>query len=254
MPKRTKYLSKFTINEDSSIIDSLKMINKNQRGFLVVVDALNRPVGVTTDGDIRRAIIDGKGLEEKIESIMSRKFNFLKGELNFHLIAETFNNNPINFIPIIDTSKKLVDIVTKEQFEASVLSDKPLGGKMKSEKGIVEALSHQIVPKPWGYYKTTLLTPYYQSKILCINPKQAISLQSHKYREEHWVNIKGAGEVIIEASTKKFESGDYVFIPRGCKHRLINTSKKENLIVNEVQLGTNFDENDIIRYEDKYER
>jgi mannose-1-phosphate guanylyltransferase/mannose-6-phosphate isomerase len=48
--------------------------------------------------------------------------------------------------------------------------------------------------------------------------------------------------------------GNYIFIPKGSKHRLINISNSENLIISEVQLGDSFDEDDIVRYEDQYGR
>jgi mannose-1-phosphate guanylyltransferase/mannose-6-phosphate isomerase len=113
---------------------------------------------------------------------------------------------------------------------------------------------HEVHPKPWGFYKTTLMTPFHQAKILCINPNQSISLQSHNFREEHWVNVKGDGEVILDDTKRPFLPGNYIHIPKGSKHRLINTSNIDNLIISEVQLGESFDENDIIRYEDQYGR
>lgn len=250
---KNQYLDQFCIKKEASIIQSLKKINSNEEGFLVIVED-EMPLAVLTDGDLRRAIIDGAGLDQNIENIILKDFNFIKGDSNFFNIADIFATNSINFIPITDSSNKLVDIVTKDQFETSVLLDRPLDLKSRLDGQLTEGLYHQIIPKPWGYYKTTLLTSDYQSKILCINPGQSISLQSHNHREEHWVNVKGFGEVIIGESVKKFESGDYAFIPKGCKHRIINSSEDDKLIVNEVQLGTNFDEEDIIRYEDNYGR
>ena len=250
---KNQYLDQFCVEKKTSILQSLKKINSNEKGFLVIIED-EIPVAVLTDGDLRRAIIGGTDLDQNIEKIISKDFNFIKGESDFYNIADIFATNPINFIPITDSSNKLVDIVTKDQFEASVLLDKPLSLNSRLEGQSIEDLYHQIIPKPWGYYKTTLLTSDYQSKILCINPGQSISLQSHNHREEHWVNVKGCGQVIIGESVKKFESGDYAFIPKGCKHRIINSSEDDKLIVNEVQLGTNFDEEDIIRYEDNYGR
>ncbi len=81
-----------------------------------------------------------------------------------------------------------------------------------------------------------------------------ISLQKHTKREEHWVVVYGKGNIILEDSTIKAYTGKYVFIPKGCKHRIINTSANQNLIFCEVQLGNYFGEDDIIRYEDKYNR
>ena len=251
--KREEYLKRFCVSKKASILECFTMIDINQGGFLVVLED-DCPIAVITDGDLRRAIISGSNLEDQIKDFTSEDFKLLSGEMDFYSIAETFNLLTINFIPITDSEGKLLDIITKEQFEASVLLNESLHSEGRMDKKIIEDLYHQIVPKPWGYYKTTLLTSDYQSKILCINPEQSISLQSHNFREEHWVNVKGNGEVIIDDSIKEFLPGNYVHIPKGSKHRLINKSKTEKLIVNEVQLGTNFDEDDIVRYEDNYGR
>ncbi len=48
--------------------------------------------------------------------------------------------------------------------------------------------------KDLGFYKSTLLADHVQSKIITIFPKEELSLQKHKRREEHWIIIKGEGK------------------------------------------------------------
>jgi len=50
------------------------------------------------------------------------------------------------------------------------------------------------------------------------------------------------------------DSYNNIYIPKGCKHKIINISNNENLIFLEAQLGEYFGEDDIIRYSDKYGR
>ena len=247
--QKSDYLRSLSIEKSRSIFDCLQKIDKNKLGFLVVLDN-KKLFGVITDGDIRRAILDGCNLNESVESFTSSDYVFIQGEIEFFEIASIFNDSSVNFLPLVDASNLFVELITKDQFEDSVL----FGEKIENLDKDIIANHHQIVPKPWGYYKTTLLTPDYQSKILCLYPGQSISLQSHAFREEHWVNVKGLGEVTVGESIKQFVSGDYVFIPKGCKHRLKNISLDQDLICNEVQLGSNFDEVDIVRYEDDYGR
>ena len=66
--------------------------------------------------------------------------------------------------------------------------------------------------------------------------------------------VHGKGTVQIDDSVLNVTCGSSVFIPKGCKHRLTNTDKAENLIITEVQIGDYFGEDDIIRYEDVYGR
>ena len=247
--QKSDYLQSLSIERSGSIFHCLQKIDKNKSGFLVVLDN-KKLYGVITDGDIRRAILDGCSLDEPVDSFTSSDYVFIQGNIEFFKVASIFKDSSVKFLPVVDDSNFLVDLITKDQFEDSVL----FGEKIEDLDKDISENHHQIVPKPWGYYKTTLLTPDYQSKILCLYPGQSISLQSHSFREEHWVNVKGLGEVTIGESIKQFVSGDYVFIPRGCKHRLKNISPDQELICNEVQLGSNFDEDDIIRYEDDYGR
>lgn len=64
----------------------------------------------------------------------------------------------------------------------------------------------------------------------------------------------GNGAVQIEKSIINVSCGSSLFIPKGAKHRLINTDETENLIITEVQIGDYLGEDDIIRYEDIYGR
>ena len=79
-----------------------------------------------------------------------------------------------------------------------------------------------------------------------------LSFQSHKKRSEFWYVIEGTPHLVTGKSTKKFKAGDAVKIGKKVKHRIINNSK--NLVrILEISTGI-FDEKDIIRYEDKYQR
>ena len=113
-------------------------------------------------------------------------------------------------------------------------------------------LDYEIYNRPWGFYKSVLLTPHAQVKIITIFPSSEISLQKHRYREEHWVVIKGSGEVICGKKEYSVGPASYVYIKKECKHKITNTSLKENLLISEVQLGKYFGEDDIVRYSDKY--
>ncbi|WP_242972885.1 phosphomannose isomerase type II C-terminal cupin domain [Anaeromicrobium sediminis] len=115
-------------------------------------------------------------------------------------------------------------------------------------------LENEIYNRPWGFYKTTFSNPYSQSKIIKINPLGELSLQEHKHREEHWIVIYDIGDVILGESKKKVSTGSYIFIPKGCKHKISNPSETKSLMIAEVQLGEYFGENDIIRYQDIYGR
>jgi mannose-1-phosphate guanylyltransferase/mannose-1-phosphate guanylyltransferase/mannose-6-phosphate isomerase len=80
-----------------------------------------------------------------------------------------------------------------------------------------------------------------------------ISYQSHAKREEHWIVTQGEGEVILNDKTIPVKKGTYIHIPLGAKHRIKNTTQQDLQFV-EVQLGSYFGEDDIVRYQDDYKR
>ncbi|RXJ93832.1 mannose-1-phosphate guanylyltransferase [Malaciobacter molluscorum] len=244
-------LQKFKILKSSSILDALKQINKNKKGFLVIIDKDQKVLGITTEGDIRRKLIQKSNLLESIP--YNKHFIKIFEDENFTLLFDLFKSEKINYIPILSKDMKLINIVSKKQFHVMLLKDIKYD-LQKLPKVNENELDFEVFPKPWGFYKSTLLAQHVQSKIITVFPQGELSLQKHKRREEHWIIIKGEGKIILEDSIMRVEQGRYIYIPTGCKHKIINSSIKENLIFAEVQLGEYFGEDDIIRYEDKYGR
>ena len=110
-----------------------------------------------------------------------------------------------------------------------------------------------IVSKPWGSYQVLEEGSEYLIKKIRVNSGGILSLQSHKHRSEHWVIVEGIAEVTIDNSINILHTNEHIFIPQGSRHRLANKDKKE-LVVIEVWTGNLLDEDDIIRYEDIYDR
>lgn len=246
-----KNIQEVIITTDSKIIDSLKKIDKNRKSFLLIVDQYKKLLGVITEGEIRRQLINGADLNDKI--VFNKNYKSINKNDSFLNLFEYFKSEKINFIPIVDDDNKLINIVSKKQFHVMLLKD--INYDLENLPQIEEnELDFEIFPRPWGFYKSTLLADHVQSKIITVFPNGELSLQKHKRREEHWIIIKGEGKIILEDTVLNVEQGRYIYIPKGCKHKVINSSKTDNLIFAEVQLGDYFGEDDIIRYEDKYGR
>jgi mannose-6-phosphate isomerase len=107
--------------------------------------------------------------------------------------------------------------------------------------------------RPWGSYTVLISETYCQVKKLVVNPGKRLSLQSHKFRAEHWFIVQGEGIAQLEGAEIILNSGDSIDIPIGAKHR-ISSSHSEPLIFIEVQTGLSFNEEDIVRYEDDFGR
>ena len=114
-------------------------------------------------------------------------------------------------------------------------------------------ISIESEERPWGRFFVLHDEPNYKLKRIEVKPGFRLSYQYHKYRSEAWTVVSGSGLVTIDSKDKKIKKGDTIIIPLGSKHRIENTSKNK-LVFIEVQTGTYFGEDDIIRIEDDYNR
>ncbi len=117
-----------------------------------------------------------------------------------------------------------------------------------------EFKSHKEVFRPWGSFESLIITDEYQVKKLTVYPLQKLSVQMHYKRSEHWVVVKGSAKITNGDNTFNLEKNESTFIPVETIHVIENESTKENLEIIEVQTGTYFGEDDIIRFEDRYGR
>ena len=125
--------------------------------------------------------------------------------------------------------------------------------ELLKSKDIAQA---EIFPKdhrPWGWFESLALGERFQVKRICVKPGAALSLQSHEYRSEHWIVVQGTAKITIEDKIKMVTEGESVYVPLGSKHRMENPGITPMLLI-EVQIGTYLGEDDIIRYEDVYDR
>jgi len=235
------------------LIHVMEEINRNKKGFLIVLDG-QKVVGTITDGDIRRALIGGISPDVHIDGIYVANFTYLTLEDGLHRVIECFKLAGVKFLPILDDAMQLCNIITKQNMHALLLQNiayDPLYPFCDMDESL---LDHEIYPRPWGFYKTAFLNQFCQCKTITVNPKSSLSLQKHLRREEHWIVVHGEGSARVADEIFTVKAGCHVHIPRGTLHRLMNNSEKESLIVTEVQLGDYFGEDDIIRIEDEYGR
>ncbi|MEM3503861.1 MAG: mannose-1-phosphate guanylyltransferase/mannose-6-phosphate isomerase [Nitrososphaeria archaeon] len=122
--------------------------------------------------------------------------------------------------------------------------------KKKNRKEVIE---HQEIVRPWGSYRTLETGERYKIKRVVVKPGESLSLQMHNHRTEHWIVIKGTAEVTIGDRSFFLHEGESTFVPKSTKHRLSNPGKVTLELI-EVQNGEYVEEDDIIRFEDKYGR
>ncbi len=129
-------------------------------------------------------------------------------------------------------------------------------------KSVVTALRAASAPqaddyprfyRPWGWYETLCLGTRFQVKRIMVKPDGVLSLQSHHHRSEHWIVVEGTAEVTVGDETRLVSENESVYIPLGSRHRMANPGKLPMYLI-EVQTGSYLGEDDIVRYEDIYNR
>jgi mannose-6-phosphate isomerase-like protein (cupin superfamily) len=107
--------------------------------------------------------------------------------------------------------------------------------------------------RPWGAYFVLEEGAGFKVKRIVVKPGGRLSLQSHKHRSEHWTVLSGGATVTVGEAVTVLTRGEAADIPLGYVHRLENFGDVDVDLI-EVQFGDYLGEDDIVRYEDVYDR
>lgn len=154
-------------------------------------------------------------------------------------------------------TRNLRDLIVVESDDGVLVIPR---GDSQSVRSIVDSVEQTLskpmekdVEKPWGSFHVMDQGPGYKVKRLVVFPGAELSLQSHASRDEKWTIVRGRARVTIGAQIMELGYGQTVSIQRKVRHRLGNIGS-EILEIIEVQTGEYFGEDDIIRYQDRYNR
>ena len=153
----------------------------------------------------------------------------------------------------------LEDVIVVETADAVLAADRnkaedvrALVERLKAEKR-AEQENHRRVHRPWGWYETIDSGERFQVKKLVVNPGQALSLQMHHHRSEHWVVVSGTAKIVKDGGESLLFENQSAYVKVGETHRLENPGAIPLEII-EVQSGSYLGEDDIVRFEDRYNR
>lgn len=105
----------------------------------------------------------------------------------------------------------------------------------------------------WGNWVILFEDSLCKVKRITVKPGHRLSYQTHKLREEYWTIIHGQPIINLNGTLTEHKPGDYIHIPQGAAHRIGNSSDQDVIFI-EIQRGSYFGEDDIIRLEDDYGR
>ena len=120
--------------------------------------------------------------------------------------------------------------------------------------GVEQAMSHRHHCRPWGSFEYLGRGNNFQVKKIIVQPGGILSLQSHRHRAEHWIVVEGRALVTVGNERRILEKDQSVHIPKGARHRLENIDASSPLVLIEILTGEYLGDDDIVRYEDAYDR
>jgi len=114
-------------------------------------------------------------------------------------------------------------------------------------------ISIECEERPWGRFFVLNDEPTYKLKRIEVDLGGRLSYQYHHKRSEAWTIVEGTGTITLDGEAQEYKAGQTILIPQGVKHRIENKGQ-EKVVFIEVQTGTYFGEDDIVRIEDDYNR
>lgn len=140
-----------TINQNISLLDALAKINSLAPEPLVlfVINKDNHMVGTLTDGDSRRALINGCSLNDKVEKIMHRNFNYMRVDaIDDVKEIKRQKDLKMKLVPVLDDDDHIVDIINLEIFKTRLPVDAVLmaGGKGERLRPLTEKTPKPLLP------------------------------------------------------------------------------------------------------------
>lgn len=142
-----KTINKYTIKENSQLIEALAKINEFSSGqtiVLFVINNTNQILGSLTDGDIRRALLSGASLNDSVQIAMNKDFHYIKNLHNFKKIRR-LKESDYKIIPHITEDKKIIQFINLKDIHSILPIDAVI---MAGGKGVRLKPYTNDVPKP----------------------------------------------------------------------------------------------------------
>ena len=188
-------------------------------------------------------------------SIKDGQGNVLRGDVFSAETANTYVRAESRMVAAIGVQ----DLVIVETADAVLVMHKDFAQDVKQaveylkQAERTEHLVHRRVYRPWGYYEGIDTGERFQAKRIMVKPGSKLSLQMHHHRAEHWVVVSGNAKVTRGDKVMMLHEDQSTYIPIGMKHRLENVGE-DMLYLIEVQSGSYLGEDDIVRFDDDYNR
>lgn len=112
-------LNLFLISEKSPLREALQKISDNKHGIIMVTDQAGSVIGLATDGDIRKKLLEGSTLDNTVGSCANPDFVWAVDTTPREMLLKKLDNS-IRVIPLLNATRHLTDIVSRDHFPVQV--------------------------------------------------------------------------------------------------------------------------------------
>jgi D-glycero-alpha-D-manno-heptose-7-phosphate kinase len=112
-------LELFLISETASLRDALAQLDANHHGIILITNYFGVAVGLATDGDIRRKLLEGASLEDAVSSCANPNFVWADSATSRELLLKQLDHR-IRVIPLLDADRRLTGIVSRDYLPAQI--------------------------------------------------------------------------------------------------------------------------------------
>ncbi|EAZ84851.1 nucleotidyltransferase family protein [Lysinibacillus fusiformis] len=217
-----KKWKKTLVNQNHTLLETMKVIDDSSLQFAVIVDEEQQLLGTVTDGDIRRGILRGEGLDVKITSIMNPNPITAKSGQRYHKYKQLMKSKMLKQLPIVDENNRIINILFADNIETTlnkntvVLMLGGLGTRLRpltndtpkpmlrvGNKPILETIIEGF--KQYGYtnfifsvnYKKEVIQDYFQNG-------EAFDVTIEYIEEDKKMGTAGALSLLKKRPTKPF--------------------------------------------------
>lgn len=120
-------ITNFLVNKNKSLKTALELLDKNALGTVFIVDDASVLLGILTDGDVRRALLQGSNLDVEVSLIMNTNFTSLPIDTHSEVILQHISNK-IKVIPLVDKDNKVVDYASIKKVRPITIASPVLSG------------------------------------------------------------------------------------------------------------------------------
>lgn len=143
--------SNHIIHQEITLLEALSCINSLAPDPLVlfVIDGEQRMVGTLTDGDSRRALVKGASVNDRVEKIMHRNFNYMRDDdITDVLEIRRQKEMRMKLVPILDKEHHIIDVINLEKYKSRLPVDAVLmaGGKGERLRPLTEKIPKPLLP------------------------------------------------------------------------------------------------------------